>query len=224
MAKIEKSVYFTELYLIRIAFGFRLCEPRREAHNELKEGLVALQVNSSNVSMPFASQGSDVAFASQRGKVARTDQTSLNLALSSINSTLSASENSGDRMGPVDLKLRIDALIDAQISGGILSDKQAAVLRAYFGTGVAAPEETDEVPPPPPPPPPVESVTQTGRPEKRPEAPYPGARPDTKDPLDPIAVFIQKLRNESPTGYNGYNSLSGASSARRDPVLLDITA
>lgn len=186
---------------------------------------MALQVNSSNVSMPFASQGSDVAFASQRGKVARTDQTSLNVALASINGSLSSSENTGDRLGPIDLKLRIDSLIDAQISGGILSDKQAAVLRAYFGTGVAVPEETDEVPPPPPPPPPsVEAVNQTARAEKRPEAPYPGARPDTKDPLDPIAVFIQKLRNESPTGYNGYNSLSGASSARRDPVLLDITA
>jgi hypothetical protein len=187
---------------------------------------VALQVNSSNVSMPFASQGSDVAFASQRGKVARTDQTSLNVALASINGSLSSSENTGDRLGPIDLKVRIDSLIDAQISGGILSDKQAAVLRAYFGTGVAVPEETDEVPPPPPPPPPpsVEAVNQSARAEKRPEAPYPGARPDTKDPLDPIAVFIQKLRNESPTGYNGYNSLSGASSARRDPVLLDITA
>ena len=186
---------------------------------------MALQVNSSNVSLPFASQGSDVAFASQRGKVARTDQTSLNVALASINGSLSSSENSGDRLGPIDLKVRIDSLIDAQISGGILSDKQAAVLRAYFGTGVAAPEETEEAPPPPPPPPPsIEAVTQTARPEKRPDPPYPGARPDTKDPLDPIAVFIQKLRNESPTGYNGYNSLSGASTARRDPVLLDISA
>lgn len=189
---------------------------------------MALQVNSSNFSLPsfMASKGSDVAFASQRGNVARTGQTSLNIALASINGSLSSPENSGDQMGPVDLKLRIDSLIDEQISGGILSDKQAAVLRAYFGTGVAPPEVTDEVQPPPPPPPAIasEAVNQTGRPEKRPEAPYPGARPDTKDPLDPIAVFIQKLRNESPTGFNGYNSLSGASTARRDPVLLDITA
>lgn len=189
---------------------------------------MALQVNSSNVSLPsfMASKGSDVAFASQRGNVARTGQTSLNIALASINGAISSSENSGDKLGPVDLKLRIDTLIDEQISGGILSDNQAAVLRAYFGTGVAPPEVTDEVQPPPPPPPAIasEAVNQTGRPEKRPEVPYPGARPDTKDPLDPIAVFIQKLRNESPTGFNGYNSLSGASTARRDPVLLDITA
>lgn len=188
---------------------------------------MALQVNSSNVSLPsfMASKGSDIAFASQRGNVARTGQTSLNIALASINGAISSSENSGDKLGPVDLKLRIDTLIDEQISGGILSDKQAAVLRAYFGTGVAPPEVTDEVPPPPPPPAIAsEAVSQTGRPEKRPEVPYPGARPDTKDPLDPIAVFIQKLRNESPTGFNGYNSLSGASTARRDPVLLDITA
>lgn len=186
---------------------------------------MALQISSPNFSLPapMPSIGSDVAFASQRGKVALTGQTSLNVALTSINGALSSSENSGDRMGPVDLKVRIDSLIDEQISGGVLSDKQAAVLRAYFGTGVAAPEEADEAPPPPPPPP-VEAVNQTAPPEKRPEAPYPGARPDTKDPLDPIAVFIQKLRNESPTGFNGYNSLSGASAARRDPVLLDITA
>jgi len=174
----------------------------------------------------MASKGSDVAFASQRGNVARTGQTSLNIALASINGAISSSENSGDKLGPVDLKLRIDTLINEQISGGILSDNQAAVLRAYFGTGAAPPEVTDEVPPPPPPPPAIasEAVNQTARPEKRPEVPYPGARPDTKDPLDPIAVFIQKLRNESPTGFNGYNSLSGASTARRDPVLLDITA
>jgi hypothetical protein len=188
---------------------------------------VALQVNSSNFSLPAfkPSIGSDVAFASQRGNVARTGQTSLNVALASINGSLSSPENSGDKLGPVDLKLRIDTLIDEQISSGILSDNQAAVLRAYFGTGVAVPEETDEVPPPPPPPAIAsDAVNQTGRPEKRPEAPYSGARPDTKDSLDPIAVFIQKLRNESPTGFNGYNSLSGASTARRDPVLLDITA
>jgi hypothetical protein len=155
--------------------------------------------------------------------VARTGQTSLNVALASINGSLSSPENSGEKLGPVDLKLRIDTLINEQVSGGILSDNQAAVLRAYFGTGVAPPEVSDEVPPPPPA---IasEAVSQTARPEKRPEAPYPGARPDTKDPLDPIAVFIQKLRNESPTGFNGYNSLSGASAARRDPVLLDITA
>ena len=192
---------------------------------------MALQVNSSNFS-PAAfkpSIGSDVAFASQRGNVARTGQTSLNIALASINGAISSSENLGDKLGPVDLKMRIESLIDEQISSGVLNDKQAAVLRAYFGTGVAVPEETDEVPPPPPPPPPPpaiasEAVNQTGRPEKRAEVPYPGARPDTKDPLDPIAVFIQKLRNESPTGFNGYNSLSGASTARRDPVLLDINA
>jgi len=190
---------------------------------------VALQVNSSNFS-PAAfkpSIGSDVAFASQRGNVARTGQTSLNVALASINGTISSAENSGEKLGPVDLKMRIESLIDEQISSGVLNDKQAAVLRAYFGTGVAPPEVTDEVPPPPPPPPPAiasEAMNQTARPEKRPEVPYPGARPDTKDPLDPIAVFIQKLRNESPTGFNGYNSLSGASTARRDPVLLDINA
>jgi len=186
---------------------------------------VALQVNSQNLSRPASmpSIGSDVAFASQRGKIARTGQTSLNVALTSINGALYSAENSGDRMGPLDLKVRIEALIDEQISGGVLSNNQAAVLRAYFGTGIATPEETDEAPPPPPPPS-VEAVNQTARPEKRPEAPYPGARPDTKDPLDPIAVFIQKLRNESPTGFNGYNSLSGSSTARRDPVLLDITA
>ena len=191
---------------------------------------MVLQVNAPNFSLSASrpSIGSDVAFASQRGKVAGNDQTLLNVALASINGSLSSSENSGDRLGPVDLKVRIDSLIDAQISSGVLSDKQAAVLRAYFGTGGTVPEETDEVPPPPPPPPPpalaLEAVNQAGRPEKRSEAPYPGARPETKDPLDPIAVFIQKLRNESPTGFNGYNSLSGASAARRDPVLLDITA
>lgn len=190
---------------------------------------MALQVNSSNFSRPapMPSIGSDVAFASQRGKVATASQNSLNVALTSINGALSSVEDSGDRMGPVDLKARIDTLINEQISGGILSDNQAAVLRAYFGTSEPVPEETEEVPPPPPPPPPAlaaEAVSQTGRPEKRPEAPYPGARPDTQDALDPIAVFIQKLRNEAPTGFNGYNSLSGASTARRDPVLLDITA
>ncbi len=188
---------------------------------------MALQVNSPNFSLPspMPSIGAGVAFASQRGKVALTGQTSLNVALTSINGALSSSENSGERMGPVDLKVRIDSLIDEQISGGILSDKQAAVLRAYFGTGVAVPDETNEVPAPAPPPALAsDAVNATGRPEKRPEAPYPGARPDTRDPLDPIAVFLQKLRNEAPTGFNGYNSLSGASAARRDPVLLDITA
>lgn len=92
-------------------------------------------INSSSMMIhsPRAMMDARIAAATSAGTISETDQTALENALDSIDSSL-ASGSAGTKPSG-DIKERIDSLIAQQVETGTLTEEQAEELQSFFAEG-----------------------------------------------------------------------------------------
>ncbi|MEG3122496.1 hypothetical protein [Sphingomonas sp. GB1N7] len=85
-------------------------------------------------SSPRTQMNERISKAVSAGLISATDQTALSSALDSIDSSLSASRDSGTQKSG-SFKEKIGSMIDEQVSSGTLTEAQATELKGFFAEG-----------------------------------------------------------------------------------------
>ena len=181
--------------------------------------------------VPPSGLNARIALAADRGQITSLDRVALNNALSAIKGDFVSSPEGSARLSPLEMRSRIDSLIDAQVAGGTLSQSQGAQLRGFYSAAPAQEQgsqqsEGDEPePPPPPPPPPTPSTAssqETGAAAELPKSDDP--TPSAGDELDALVQFMNLLRDKLSTSRSGYGSAASPFPVRRSPLIVDTLA
>ncbi|GEO99018.1 hypothetical protein [Methylobacterium haplocladii] len=165
------------------------------------------------------------------GKISSTDETALDSAVESIDSALSSGSgrsSASAKLGPSDMKSRIDDLISQQVGSGTLTSDQAETLKQVFAQGSeghggkGGHGEVGRSGGPPPGPPPADD-TAPSDPFADPSTSASGSTTG-QSAGDILASFMKQLQSaqNQPSGY-GANATSGGSRSA-SALLLNFEA
>jgi hypothetical protein len=186
----------------------------------------------SNLFLPRTNMDSRISAAVSAGTISSVDQTALESALNSIDSSMAATRTSGAKPSG-DMKSRIDDLIGQQVTAGTLTDDQAKELKAFFAEGPKTAGDAQAAGGPgamggpggPPPPPPSDTDSDDDITTSTAE--------DTTKQIDALMAFLQTLRETVASGLYGTgtsastsNSANGSASGSNSSsgLLIDTNA
>lgn len=156
-----------------------------------------------------------ISAALSAGSISSTDQTALESALDSIDSTLASSRSSGSRPTG-DMQSRLASLIDQQVDAGTLTADQAKELNALFAEGMGGAGKP-------------EGACGAGDPSSLFDTIASGdsdsstdAAEETTEQIDALMALLQQLRDSVSSGL--YGQRSGSSDGTNSGLLIDAMA